>query len=92
MSVKAIDGKRAGGLRLLAVVMQHAELSVLPAGRWTSEASEGRLMDPDGAVWFIEDGGLAVQRLRFLLCACECAELTTYRDGVEVSRFVGAAS
>ncbi|MCP9209962.1 hypothetical protein [Streptomyces cucumeris] len=89
MRVKPVDGRRAAGARLLAVVMQHAELAALPPGVWTSEASEGRLMDADGGVWFIEDGGRAVQRLRFLLCRCGCAELTTYRDGRELSREVG---
>lgn len=90
--VKAIDGRRAAGMRLLAVVVQHAELAVLPEGRWTSEASEGRLMDSEGSVWFIADGGLSVQRLQLLSCRCVCAELTTYQDGAEVSREMGPAS
>ncbi|MEH0543267.1 hypothetical protein QA802_09335 [Streptomyces sp. B21-105] len=91
MRVKAIDGKRAGGVRLLAVVVQHAVLSALPPGGWTSEASQGRLMDAQGDVWLVEDGGLCVKRVHMMPCRCACAELTTYRDGVEVSRVVGAA-
>ncbi|MEW2082349.1 hypothetical protein [Streptomyces sp. NPDC005283] len=91
MKVKPVDGKSAAGMRLLTVVMQHAELAVLPEGAWTSEASEGRLMDPEGSVWLIEDGGLAVSRVVPLSCPCECAELTTYMDGEEISRQVGPA-
>ncbi|MFJ7154643.1 hypothetical protein ACIQUQ_06865 [Streptomyces sp. NPDC101118] len=92
MKVKAIDGKRAAGARLLAVVVQHAPTEVLPVGGWVSEASAGRLMDAEGGVWFMGDGGLAVERLVCLPCACACWEMTTFRDGAEIFREVGPTS
>ncbi|GGK18250.1 hypothetical protein GCM10011583_57650 [Streptomyces camponoticapitis] len=88
MKVKAIDGKQAAGVGLLTVVLEHASSGVMPEGTWMSEAIEGRLMDPERSVWLIEDGGLAVSRVRLLSCPCECAEVTVYVDGAEVSRDV----
>ncbi|MCD9145787.1 hypothetical protein [Streptomyces albireticuli] len=90
--VKAIDGRTAAGVRLLTVVVEHAEASAMPSGRWLTEASEGRLMDVEGSVWFVVEDGLEVQRLRMLSCPCSCAELTVYQDGREISRTVGAAA
>lgn len=92
MKVKAIDGKEAAGVRLLTFVMEHADPEVLPPGGWTSQASAGRLMDADGGVWFMGDGGLAVERMVQLPCRCACWELTTYRDGAEIFRQVGPTS
>jgi hypothetical protein len=92
MNTKAIDGKTAGGVRLLCVVMQHVPAEALPEGRWLTEASAGRLMDAEGSVWFLDDGGLAVQRMLQLPCPCSCWELTTYQDGTEIFREVGPTS
>ncbi|MER6252332.1 hypothetical protein ABT224_13330 [Streptomyces sp. NPDC001584] len=92
MNTKAIDGKTAGGVRLLCVVMLHAPAEVLPEGQWLTEASAGRLMDAEGGVWFMGDGGLAVQRMLQLPCACAHWELTTYQDGAEIFREVGPTS
>lgn len=92
MNTKAIDGRTAGGVRLLCVVMQHVPTEVLPEGRWLTEASAGRLMDAEGGVWFMGDGGLAVERMLQLPCACAHWELTTYRDGAEIFRQVGPTS
>ncbi|GAA1557294.1 hypothetical protein [Streptomyces globosus] len=88
MNVRAIDGRAAAGARLLALVVEHAAVEALPAGDWVSEASAGRLMDAEGGVWFVGDGGVGVQRLLYLACPCGCAELTAYQDGAEVSRDV----
>ncbi|WP_332758916.1 hypothetical protein [Streptomyces sp. MT206] len=92
MKTKAIDGKTAGGVRLLCVVMQHAPTEALPAGRWLTEASAGRLMDAEGGVWFLDDGGESVQRMLQLPCGCAHWELTTYQDGAEIFREVGPTS
>lgn len=92
MKVKAIDGKRAAGVRLLTVVVQHVPADALPEGGWVSEASAGRLMDAEGGVWFMGDGGLAVERMLQLPCDCAHWELTTYQDGAEIFRQVGPTS
>ncbi|MFG2413317.1 hypothetical protein [Streptomyces goshikiensis] len=92
MKVRAIDGKEAAGARLLTFVVEHADPEALPSGGWVSEASAGRLMDADGAVWFIAEGGQGVARLKYLACTCSCPELTTYRDGAEIFREVGPTS
>ncbi|MCY0931177.1 hypothetical protein OTB20_34350 [Streptomyces sp. H27-H1] len=92
MNTKAIDGKTAGGVRLLIDVMRHAPSSVLPTGRWLTESSAGRLMDAEGGVWFMGDGGLAVERMLQLPCPCAHWELTTYQDGAEIFRRVGPIS
>ncbi|WP_405830791.1 MULTISPECIES: hypothetical protein [unclassified Streptomyces] len=92
MRVKAIDGREAAGVRLLTFVVEHADPEALPAGGWVSEASAGRLMDAEGGVWFVAEGGQGVTRLKYLSCGCACPELTTYQDGAEIFREVAPTS
>ncbi|MFF1906014.1 hypothetical protein [Kitasatospora sp. NPDC058218] len=83
--VRMLDGTEAQGVRVALAVLGHAKTE--PPRPWTVTCSEGQLMDGDGAVWTV-DGGQAA-RLLVLTCPCGCTELTTYRSGVETSRFVG---
>ncbi|MER5352765.1 hypothetical protein ABT093_20830 [Kitasatospora sp. NPDC002551] len=83
--VRMLDGTEAQGMGVVLAVLEHAETE--PPRPWTVTCSEGQLMDGEGAVWTV-DGGQAV-RLLALACQCGCTELTTYKDGVEISRFVG---
>ncbi|MFB7474576.1 hypothetical protein [Kitasatospora sp. NPDC056184] len=80
-----MDGTEAQGVGVVLAVLRHAETE--PPRPWTVACSEGRLLDGDGAVWTIEDGQAV--RLLALPCRCGCTELTTYKDGAEISRFVG---
>jgi hypothetical protein len=87
MRVRTVDGKETDGLRLLLAVIEHAE--AVPDGPWAYSAVQGALVDPTGAVWMKASEGCSVQRVLLLPCRCACAELTTYRHGVEISRIVG---
>lgn len=87
MRVRVLDGSEAAGMRLLAAVVEHAER--VPGGGWSFSAAQRALVDSEGAVWTLSEGGAAVERLVFLSCPCECGEVTEYRDGEEISRCVG---
>lgn len=88
MNVRTVDGRDAEGLTLALDVLRHAEAA--PEGPWTVQLGMAALADAQGAVWFVEDG--QVSRLVQMPCACAHAELTTYRDGVEVFRSTARTS
>ncbi|MEU0198754.1 MULTISPECIES: hypothetical protein [unclassified Streptomyces] len=88
MRVHTLDGTEAAGTRLVLAVLEHAETA--PVGPFTAELGMAAVVDGDGAVWFV--GTDDVGRLVPLGCRCEHVELTTYRDGAEISRTVGTTS
>ncbi|MFH0244436.1 hypothetical protein ACGRHY_18930 [Streptomyces sp. HK10] len=88
MTVRVVDGREAVGTLLVLAVLEHAETA--PVGPWAASERLGAVADGSGAVWFPQGDGVA--RLVPLGCRCECAELTTYRRGVETSRIVGPSS
>jgi len=84
MMVRTLDGTDAAGALLVLDVYRHAES--VPEGPWTAQLGLAAVVDGSGAVWFVGDG--EVGRVVPLPCPCEHAELTTYRNGVEVCRSV----
>ena len=88
MKVRTVDGTDAAGLELALDVLRHAE--AVPEGPWTVQLGMAAVADATGAVWFVEDG--QVSRLVHLPCPCGHAELTTFRDGVEVYRSTARTS
>ncbi|MEU6768624.1 hypothetical protein ABZ916_39705 [Streptomyces sp. NPDC046853] len=84
MRVRTLDGTEAAGTSLVLAVIEHAETA--PDGPWTAQLGMAAVVDGAGAVWFV--GVDEVARLVPLSCACEHAELTTYRRGVEICRSV----
>jgi hypothetical protein len=88
MNVRTVDGPEASGFLLALDVLEHAD--VPPAEPWTVQLGMAAVLDGDRVVWFVEDG--QVSRLVMLLCACEHAELTTYRSGEEIYRSVAPVS
>jgi hypothetical protein len=88
MRVRTLDGTEAAGTQLVLAVLEHAETA--PRGPWTADLGRAAVLDGSGAVWFVGEGD--VGRLVQLPCACEHVELTTYRDGAEVSRTITATS
>ncbi|WP_330347498.1 hypothetical protein [Streptomyces sp. NBC_00582] len=88
MRVRTLDGTEAAGTVLVLAVLEHAETA--PRGPFTAELGMAAVVDGDGAVWFVGEGD--VGRLVPLACACEHVELTTYKDGAEISRTVSSSS
>ncbi|MEU4487355.1 hypothetical protein AB0H94_21165 [Streptomyces purpurascens] len=84
MRVRTLDGTDAAGTQLVLAVLEHAESA--PVGPWTADLGRAAVLDGSGAVWFVGTGD--VSRLVSLPCACGHTELTTYRDGAEISRTV----
>ncbi|GGT86479.1 hypothetical protein [Streptomyces coeruleorubidus] len=85
MRVRTLDGTEAAGTQLVLAVLEHAETA--PVGPWTAQLGMAAVVDGSGAVWFV--GTDDVGRLVSLPCECEHVELTTYKDGAEISRTVG---
>ncbi|WP_185931264.1 hypothetical protein [Streptomyces sp. WAC08401] len=88
MRVRTLDGSEAAGTQLVLAVLEHAERA--PMGPWTADLGRAAVVDGSGTVWFV--GTEDVGRLVPLPCRCEHVEYTTYRDGAEISRTVGATS
>jgi hypothetical protein len=86
MLVRTLDGSEAAGTRLVLAVLEHAETA--PDGPWAAHEGMGAVVDGSGAAWFVQ--GRSVARLVPLGCGCECAELTEFADGVEITRSVGS--
>ncbi|WP_435245868.1 hypothetical protein [Streptomyces sp. NRRL F-5630] len=84
MKIRALDGRQAAGTGLVLDMLEHAEFA--PPGPWTVDTGRAAVLDGEGAVWVIGEGD--VSRLLALSCRCGHLELTTYRDGAEVSRKV----
>lgn len=92
MLIRPLGGSEAAGMGLLLDVIEHVSSTELLRGPWFSQSNERRLMDGRANVWFVADDRKSVQRVSLLLCPCSCAEVTTYADGIEVSRVVGRAA
>lgn len=84
MRVRSLDGRESVGTVLVLAVLEHAETA--PDGPYAAHEGLGAVVDGSGAVWFVDEASVA--RLVPLSCRCECAELTTYRHGVEIGREV----
>lgn len=86
-AIRALDdggGTDGAAASLVLAVIEHAETA--PVGPWAARVAQRAVVDGTGAVWFVESDSVA--RLVPLSCRCECAELTKYRDGEEISRDV----
>lgn len=84
--IRPVQGSVAAGIALVAAVMEHA--GAVPSGPWSTHADMQALVDEKGVTWFVE--GDQVSRLVALSCRCEHAELTTYREGVEMGRVIAS--
>ncbi|MFF4425040.1 hypothetical protein ACFY04_30435 [Streptomyces sp. NPDC001549] len=88
MNVRTVDGPEGSGALLALDVLEHAES--VPAGPWTVQLGMAAVLDGAGAVWFVEDG--QVSRVVLMACTCEHAEVTTYKNGLEICRSVASTS
>ncbi|MCF2526748.1 hypothetical protein [Yinghuangia soli] len=87
---RPVDGSEAAGMSLvLAVVSAVAETDVMVPRPWTTSAVARSVLDGAGVTWFVDADGATVERMIALDCQCACAELTTFRAGVEIGRCVG---